>query len=116
MRRRLLITYLAFTAVLLLGTEIPLGFNLAMNNYHHLVIRQVSETSALASAAEADSPAEDLQVSAAWRTRADAYGREANATVVLFDARGRAGVQHAPRHTGGPGDGVEAGPGPGPGR
>ncbi|WP_328690276.1 HAMP domain-containing histidine kinase [Streptomyces phaeochromogenes] len=89
MRRRLLITYLAFTAVLLLGTEIPLGFNLAMNNYHHLVIRQVSETSALASAAEADSPAEDLQVSAAWRTRADAYGREANATVVLFDARGR---------------------------
>ncbi|ALV33105.1 HAMP domain-containing sensor histidine kinase [Streptomyces sp. CdTB01] len=89
MRRRLLITYLAFTAVLLLGTEIPLGFNLAMNNYHHLVIRQVSAASALASAAEADSPAEELRASAAWRTRAEAYGRESNATVLLFDARGR---------------------------
>jgi hypothetical protein len=88
-RRRLLITYLAFTAVLLLGTEIPLGFNLAMNNYHHLVIRQVSEAFTLASAAEADSVEEELRPSAAWRTRADTYGRERDATVLLFDARGR---------------------------
>lgn len=89
MRRRLLITYLVFTAVLLLGTEIPLGFNLAMNNYHHLVIRQVSDASALASAAEADNSSGGLRASAAWRTRAVSYGRERNATVLLFDVRGR---------------------------
>ncbi|WP_128377268.1 sensor histidine kinase [Streptomyces cavernae] len=89
MRRRLLITYLVFTAVLLLGTEIPLGFNLAMNDYHHLVIRQVSGTSGLASAAETDTPEGGVRASAAWQARADAYGSERNATVLLLDVRGR---------------------------
>jgi signal transduction histidine kinase len=91
-RRRLLITYLTLTAVLLLGTEIPLGFNLAMNNYHHLVIRQVSDTFALASAAEADAVTETPSTDPAgdaWKSRASAYSREHRATVLVFDARGR---------------------------
>jgi signal transduction histidine kinase len=83
-----LIAYLAFAAVLLLGTEIPLGFQLAMDDYHHLVIRQVVESSALASAAQPDSSGSGLRASAAWRTRADSYGQERRATVLLFDARG----------------------------
>ncbi|MFJ9011643.1 sensor histidine kinase [Streptomyces canus] len=87
MRRRLLIVYLTLTAVLLLATEIPLGFNLAMNNYHHLVIGQVSNAFSLASAAEAtgDGTAPD----AAWKARATTYSEQNNAVVLVFDDRGR---------------------------
>ncbi|MEU1268871.1 HAMP domain-containing sensor histidine kinase [Streptomyces sp. NPDC005799] len=86
MQRRLLIVYLTLTAVILLATEIPLGLNLAMNNYHHLVIRQVSNAFSLASAAEATGGAAP---DAAWKARAKAYSEKNDAVVLLFDDQGR---------------------------
>lgn len=50
MRRRLLITYLSLTTMLL-GLGVPLALNLAMNDYHHLANAQVNETGRLANAA-----------------------------------------------------------------
>ncbi|MFJ5304431.1 sensor histidine kinase [Streptomyces sp. NPDC088350] len=87
MRRRLLITYLTLTALLLLATEIPLGISLAMNTYHHLVIRQVSDTFVLASAAAAD--ADNPEPEQAWADRADAYGHDHDTVVLLFDTHGK---------------------------
>jgi signal transduction histidine kinase len=92
MRRRLLVTYLTLTAVLLLGTEIPLGYSLAMNNYHHLAMRKQSETLSLASAAEPDLASTQPGLATpggAWATAADAYSREHDTVVMLFDADGR---------------------------
>jgi signal transduction histidine kinase len=83
-RRRLLIAYLLLTAVLVLGTEIPLGFALAMDTYHHMVIHQVSDTLALASAAE-----EKGKGTSAWQARTGAYSREHDVVVLLFDEQGR---------------------------
>ncbi|MBW8795391.1 MAG: HAMP domain-containing histidine kinase [Streptomyces sp.] len=95
MQRRLMIVYLSLTAVLLLATEIPLGFNLAMNNYHHLVIHQVSKAFSLASAAEATAgaPAPDDD----WKTQATVYGKQEKAVVMLFDAQGRETFTTRPR-------------------
>ncbi|GGW71999.1 two-component sensor histidine kinase [Streptomyces lucensis JCM 4490] len=104
MCRRLLITYLLFTAVLLLGTELPLAFALARSDHQQLVIRRMTESSALASAAQAESVTVGPGPSRAWRDEADAYSRRHGATVLLFDARGRQvyGSRPGTRLDGGP--------------
>ncbi|MEU5976232.1 HAMP domain-containing sensor histidine kinase [Streptomyces sp. NPDC047315] len=85
MRRRLLITYLSLTTMLLLGLGVPLALSLAMNDYHHLANAQVNETGRLANAAaRTGDPASDP----AWVEQAVAYDRGNDAAVLLVDGRG----------------------------
>ncbi|MEU3550879.1 sensor histidine kinase [Streptomyces longwoodensis] len=85
MRRRLLITYLSLTAVLLLALEVPLAFSLAMNEFHHLAIAQVNDTEKLAAAAaRTTDPASDLS----WGRQATSYGAHKSTTVLLLGPSG----------------------------
>ncbi|GHE10247.1 sensor histidine kinase [Streptomyces alanosinicus] len=93
MRRRLLITYLSLTAVLLLALEVPLALSLAMNEFHHLAIAQVNDTEKLAAAASRTAtPASD----ASWAARATSYGTHTHRTVLLLDAQGEIALSTRP--------------------
>ncbi|MEU6759655.1 HAMP domain-containing sensor histidine kinase [Streptomyces sp. NPDC046685] len=83
MRRRLLVTYLTLTAVLLLVLEVPLCFNLAMNEFHHAVFERTDEAEVLAARISADPAA------LSWRQPVSAYETaHPEAAVWLFDASG----------------------------
>lgn len=85
-RRRLLITYLSLTAVLLLALEVPLALSLAMNEFHHLAIAQANDTEKLAAAAaRTETPASDLS----WARQATSYDTRESTAVLLLDTGGR---------------------------
>ncbi|WP_327582321.1 HAMP domain-containing histidine kinase [Nonomuraea sp. NBC_00507] len=48
MRRRLMLTYMSLTALLLLALEIPLFFTFVMNDFHHLANTRLREAARLA--------------------------------------------------------------------
>lgn len=51
MRRKLLITFLAFTTALLLALETPLALSAAMNEFHHLAVARLTATTRFATLA-----------------------------------------------------------------
>jgi signal transduction histidine kinase len=89
MRRRLLLSYLAVTLLVLALLEIPLGLTHAHNERQNLTARVERDAVALASLAE-----ETLEAGARPSARlseiAAAYSRDTGGRVVIVDRRGRA--------------------------
>ncbi|MFF6785554.1 ATP-binding protein [Streptomyces sp. NPDC012510] len=87
MRRKLLLTYLTLTAVILLMLEVPLALSYSMSAYHQLVMIRAGEARELA--VEATAVLEDRASTTAFEERLRRYGSNHQTTVVLVDTKGR---------------------------
>ncbi|OJF10539.1 sensor histidine kinase [Couchioplanes caeruleus] len=94
MQKKLLLTYLTVTAVILLMLEVPLALSYSMNAYHKLANTQARDTRELA--AEARAVLEDETRAAAFEERLRRFEANRQTTVILVDVKGRvAAASHA---------------------
>ncbi|WP_127500338.1 sensor histidine kinase [Actinoplanes solisilvae] len=87
MRKKLLLTYLTLTAVILLMLEVPLALSYSLNAYHQLAGERARETRELATDARVVLGSRTLVAPFEERLRRYEAGRQTK--VVLVDLRGR---------------------------
>jgi signal transduction histidine kinase len=86
-RRKLLLTYLTLTAVILLMLEVPLALSYSLNAYHQLATTRARDTRELA--VEAKAALVDRAAVAAFEERLRRYESSHQTTVILVDPEGR---------------------------
>ncbi|MFG2466153.1 ATP-binding protein [Streptomyces canus] len=87
MRRKLLLTYLTLTAIILLMLEVPLAFSYSMSAYHQLAMTRAGEARELA--VEATAVLGDRASTTAFEKRLRRYESDHQTVVVLVDTKGR---------------------------
>ena len=87
MRRRLTLTLLSLTGLLLLALEVPLAYVWAMNDYHHFAVGRLNETARLA--AVAAPTLIDRGNTADFEARIKEYDRATGTGVLLVDSAGQ---------------------------
>lgn len=87
MRRKLLLTYLTLTAVILLMLEVPLALSYSLNAYHQLASTRAREARELA--VDAKEVLTDRAAVAAFEERLRRYEVNHQTVVILVDPKGR---------------------------
>lgn len=86
MRKRLIITYMSLTALLLLALAVPLALTAAMNDFHHLAFRGLTDTARFA--ARAAPFLREQAGGTALRESLREYEARTGAVVVIVDNAG----------------------------
>jgi hypothetical protein len=93
-RRKLLLTYLTLTAVILLMLEVPLALSYSLNAYHQLASTRAREARELA--VDAKEVLTDRAAVAAFEERLRRYEANHQTVVILVDAQGRVAAPARP--------------------
>ena len=86
MRRRLTLTFLVLTGLLMLAFGVPLAYSLAMNDFHHFAVGRLNESARLAATA-----APVVASDRGWlelRARIEEFDRSTGVTVIVVNTSG----------------------------